>query len=305
MSELSFSDRFFSDHPFRFTSADAILFLKLSRVFWRVMKQVSAPWQHVFYFQADVSIGNLSIISFCTGISSCKDQPYTRQGWAWTSCKKLLLLHRHPASQHALVRELWRPPRTTPGKGFVSPISINFLTNLVLGAYVGSSTGLALAAPQNFTQSRRRESPGTPLGLNTSSHNKCELRAVLTDILQKGENVGKRDPLCINNSWRWWRTMKRGSCKGPEQIFTHKILNQHKGQSNPFFQIPAKLHFLLSCHCLVPFPTAWGSSREFSPQGSRDTTAPCYTWGWRHRERKDQAHVLRCRQPKVCHPGLN
>lgn len=180
------------------------------------------------------------------------------------------------------------------------PISINILKNLDLGVYMGSYIGLALAPLQNFTHSRRQESPGDPPGLNTAFHIKCEHTA----NLRKGEKNGStihRELLFQPQR----RIRKRGSCKGPEQIFIHKILNQCKGQSTPFFQIIAKFHFLLISHCLVPFPAAWESFTAFSPRGGRDTVAPCYRRGWRHRERKDQAHLLQFRHPKVHRPSLN
>ena len=85
---------------------------------------------------------------------------------------------------------------TTLGKGFMHPISINILKNLDLGVYTGSYIGLALAPLQNFTYSRRQESPANSPGLNTAFRNKCEHTAVLMDILQKGEKGEKMDPPC-------------------------------------------------------------------------------------------------------------
>lgn len=59
-----------------------------------------------------------------------------------------------------------KAPKTTLGKELMHPISINILKNLDLGVYMGSYIGLALAPLQNFTHSRRQESPGEPPGLN-------------------------------------------------------------------------------------------------------------------------------------------
>lgn len=193
--------------------------------------------------------------------------------------------------------------KTTLGKGFMHPVSINILKNPDLGAYMRSYTGLALVPLQSFTNSRRQESPANPPGLNTTFHNKCEHTAMLMDILQKGEKQEKIDLLstgnyCLNPGEGQWKEI-------PARVLSHKILNQCKEQSTPFFQIAAKFHFLLISHCLVPFPAAWVSLTDLSPRGGRDTIAPCYTWGWRHGERKDQAHLLRFPHPKVHHPSLN
>lgn len=186
------------------------------------------------------------------------------------------------------------------------PVSKNILKYLDLGAYMGSHTDFALVSLQNFTHSRRQESTANPSELNTC-HHKCEHTRELMDILQKEEN-GEKTWICYLPATAVSTLMKnnkKSSCKGPEQIFIHKILNQCKGQSTPFFQITAKFHFLLISHCLVPFPTAWVSFMYFCPQGGRDTIAPCYRQGWRNRERKDQAHLLWFSHPKVCHSSLN
>lgn len=98
--------------------------------------------------------------------------------------------------------------------------------------------------------------------------------------------------------------MKRCPCKGPEQLFVHKTLNQHKEQSIPFFQITAKFHLLLLSSFLGPVPTAWESFLDFSPQGGRNKIVSCDMQRWNYGERKDQAHLW-FRHPKVCHPSLN
>lgn len=62
-----------------------------------------------------------------------------------------------------------------------------------------SYTSFALVPLQNFTHSRRQESPANPPGLNITFCNKCEHTAMLVDILQKGEKGEKMDLLSTGN----------------------------------------------------------------------------------------------------------
>lgn len=126
-------------------------------------------------------------------------------------------------------------------------------------------------------------------------------------VFCKGRKGGKNGPAIHQEllSQPQRRTMKRCPCKGPEQIFTYKILNQCKGQSTPFFQITAKFHLLLIGRCLMLFPAAWESFTDFSHWGNKDAIASCYMWGCRHWEWKDWVHLLQFKDPKVFHPHLN
>lgn len=136
---------------------------------------------------------------------------------------------------------------------------------------MGSHTGFALVPLQNFTHSRRQESPANPPGLNTF-HHKHEHTRELMDILQKEEKREKMDLLSTSNCClnpgegqgkvpaRVLNTFSSIRCKG------HQCKGQCKGQSTPFFQITA-VSLLAYQPLLGAFPHSMGVIHGFlSPE---------------------------------------